>query len=262
MKKFKLYHGAWVNMVAPHLSERITSADAQKLLSDGGRLVRNTYNWDQSEPTSFWFVIKDEFGGIEELPTKVRNQVRKSLKTYDFKKVGVDEILEKGVNLYNLSRERFGDKELYVTKEHFEKYYCKGGQEFWLGIDKETGEAQCFAVNRCYDDYCSYLTMGVNPHAPSSSYPMYGLILEMNRYYLQEKGMKYVLDGARSITEHSNIQPFLEQKFKFRKAYSVLQIYYKPWLKFAVCILFPFRKWIRNKSVSAILRQEAWRRGL
>ena len=41
---------------------------------------------------------------------------------------------------------------------------------------------------------------------------MYGLLLKMNQYYLDEIGVKYVMDGARSITEHSNIQPFLESK--------------------------------------------------
>lgn len=120
---------------------------------------------------------------------------------------------------------------------------------------------QCFAINKCYNDYCSYLTMGVNPNAPSSTYPMYGLILEMSRYYLEEKGLKYVLDGARSITEHSNIQPFLEQKFKFRKAYCDIQIYYKPWFNILIKVLYPFRKMIKNRKISAILRQEAWTRG-
>ena len=35
----------------------------------------------------------------------------------------------------------------------------------------------------------------------------------MNRYYLEELKLKYVNDGARSITEHSNIQPFLIDTF-------------------------------------------------
>jgi len=91
---------------------------------------------------------------------------------------------------------------------------------------------------------------------------MYGLIFEMNRYYLQERGLKYVLDGARSMTEHSNIQPMLEEKFKFRKAYCDLQLFYKPLIGMAVKVLFPFRRLIKHPKVVAILRQEAWARGL
>lgn len=261
MSNFELYHGAWKNKEAPHNCAKINKVEASDLLKGGGYFVRNTYDFDIAEGRQFWYVIKDSYGDIEELPSKVRNQVRKSLKTYEFRKVGAEEMIEKGFELYNQSRERFG-KDLHVSFEEFSKRCKNPGQDFWLGIDRETEKAECLAFNRCYEDYCSYVSMGVNPNAPKSTYPMYGLILEMNRYYLEELGMKYVMDGARSITEHSNIQPFLEEKFKFRKAYCELQIFYKPVVGLVVKILFPFRKLIKHPKVAAILRQEAWARGL
>ena len=68
----------------------------------------------------------------------------------------------------------------------------------------------------------------------NSTYPYYGLIYEMNRYYLQELCLKYVSDGARSITEHSGIQPFLIEKF--HKIYrQILQIV----LKYVKIIVYP-----------------------
>ena len=112
-----------------------------------------------------------------------------------------------------------------------------------------------------YDEYCSYVSLGVNPEAPSSTYPMYALLLTMNQYYLKEKGLKYVSDGARSVTEHSNIQPFLIDKFKFRKAYCDFKVYYKPIFGFIVRVLYPFRGLIHNKKLFAILNQEAMARG-
>ena len=42
-------------------------------------MVRNTYDFDCDKETSFWYVIKDKFGGMEELSSKKRNQVKKSL---------------------------------------------------------------------------------------------------------------------------------------------------------------------------------------
>lgn len=39
----------------------------------------------------------------------------------------------------------------------------------------------------------------------NSAYPYYGLINEINRHYLQELGLRYVSNGACSITEYSNI---------------------------------------------------------
>lgn len=261
MMDYELYHGAWKNRKAPHNCTKINEIEAFGLLRNGGYFVRNIYNFDVAEERQFWYVIKDSYGGIEELPSKVRNQVRKSLKTYTFRIVEAAEMKEKGYELYNQSRARFGNN-LQVTYEDFSKRCDNPGQDFWLGIDCETGKAECLAFNRCFKDYCSYVSMGVNPNAPKSTYPMYGLIFEMNKYYLEDLGLKYVMDGARSITEHSNIQPFLEEKFKFRKAYCELQIFYKPWVGAAVKMLFLFRKLIKNPKIAAILRQEAWARGL
>ena len=80
----------------------------------------------------------------------------------------------------------------------------------------------------------------------------------MNKYYLEEKRLKYVNDGARSITEHSNIQSFLIEKFNFRKAYCHLDITYKWWLTVLVKVLFPLRRFIPISKVRTVLRQEEY----
>lgn len=83
----------------------------------------------------------------------------------------------------------------------------------------------------------------------------------MNQYYLEELKLKYVNDGARSITEHSNIQPFLIDKFNFRNAYCHLELHYKWWFGLVVKAAYPFRKWITNGKAKAILNMEAMARG-
>lgn len=171
-------------------------------------------------------------------------------------------MVKDGFEVYNESRKRFNDPSLLVTYEQWKNRCLSGEQEFWLAYSSETGIPHALAINRRYDDFCSYVTMGVNPNAPSSSYPMYGLIFKMNQYYLCDCGLRFVLDGARSVTEHSSIQPFLIDKFKFRKAYCNLQVFYKPLIGMVVKMLFPFRRWVKDKRVEAILRQEAWSRGL
>ena len=116
-----------------------------------------------------------------------------------------------------------------------------------------------FCANWLWSDAVEYGLVGVLPEykRECTAYPYYGLFYSMNQYYLQEKGFRYVTDGSRSITEHSNIQPFLEEKFLFRKSYCHLAIHYKWWMKLAVKILYPFRKRIKNNNVRAILNMEA-----
>lgn len=115
-------------------------------------------------------------------------------------------------------------------------------------------------MNKVTDDSCEYHTMKAIPKY-QKLYAYYGLIYEMNRYYLEECKVKYVNDGARSITNHSNIQPFLIEKFKFRKAYCHLSINYKWWLGMAVGMLYPLRKLIPLRQVKALLDMEAMARG-
>jgi hypothetical protein len=196
------------------------------------------------------------------LPSKVRNQVKKSLKTYDFRKVTEEEMLNCGLKVYNDALSRFGksgpEKDMNFWKERI----CRDYQDFWLGYDRVTGAPVIYAINKQYGEYMDYSGMGFSPVCPNSSYPIYGLIYEMNRYYLEEKKCDFVCDGAKSITEHSNFQPFLVEKFKFRKAYCDLQLFYKSWVGLIVKCLFPFRRLIKYEKVAAILRQEAWARGL
>ena len=88
------------------------------------------------------------------------------------------------------------------------------------------------------------------------TYPYYGLIFTMNKHYLEEKKLKYVSDGSRSMTEHSNIQEFLMHNFGFRKAYCKIHIFYKWWFFVVIKSLFPLRNHIKNRNIRAILKME------
>ena len=127
------------------------------------------------------------------------------------------------------------------------------------GAFNNKNELVAFAINHIEDNCCNYQTLKAYPEA-LKNYVYYAPIYKMNKYYLQNKKLSYVYDGARSITEHSNIQQFLIQKFNFRKAYCSIKITYCWWLKIAVKIIYPFRTLVNNNSVTAILRQEAMQR--
>ena len=262
---FILYKGCWLNRYPAYCNRCMTTAESFQLLNKGGYLLRNVYEWDCDHETSFWFVIKDSFGGMEELSSKMRNQVKKSLKTYDVNRVSASEMLLVGFPIFQSALDNYRVKAHRITMDAFKDRIVKcekaGNVDFWCVYEKGTHQAVALAINTLHKDYCDYNTMKADPaFLRNSTYPYYGLIYEMNRDDLQELGLKYVSDGARSITEHSNIQPFLIDKFRFRKAYCQLQIVYQWWMEIAVNILFPFRKLIPVQAVKAILNMEAMRR--
>ena len=263
MNGFILYKGVWISESAPHTQLELKLSDCKAMLNKGGYAIRNAYDFDKVNDGSFWYVIKDSFGGMEELSTNTRNQVRKCLKQCDIHQVTKDELLKKGYEVHSAAASGYKVKTHVPTTEEFRNGILKKNQEYeyWAAYIKDTDKMIAFSINRVHENCCEYSTMKAIPEMLRQYYPFYGLLYEMNRYYLEKRGLMYVNDGARSLTNHSNIQPFLIEKFKFRKAYGRMQVVYKPWVKIVVNMLYPFRSIIPNLKIRSFLNMEAIRRG-
>lgn len=254
---YRLYKGAWIFERDPHTEQKLRSEEVKSLFSQGGLMIRNAYDFDCGQETSFWYVIKDSFGGMEELSSKMRNQVKKCFKTMRVEKITSDELKKNGYPVFVEASESYKVKSIPPTEEEFLSRINNAEEnEFWGCYDIETNKLVAFSMNCVSAESCEYRTMKAIP-AFQKLYAYYGLIYEMNRYYLEERGLKYVNDGGRSITNHSNIQPFLIEKFNFKKAYCHFDIYYKWWLRVAVRTLYPFRKLIKVPQVQSLLNMEA-----
>lgn len=254
---YELYKHAWIYGGAPHTEQRLTDGQTLSLLREGGWMVRNTYDFDMPDQTLFWYVIKDRFGGMEELSAKTRNQVRRGTAHYSIRQITKEELAEKGYAIYCAAAKAYKSAAKAPTPTEFQDRIRTADDniEYW-GAFNQNNELVAFAINKTGKDYCNYQTLKALPE-DMKNYVYYALIYEMSRYYLQERRLKYVLDGARSITEHSNIQPFLEEKFNFRKAYCHLSIHYQWWFGILVKCLYPFRKIIKIPQIQAVLAMHA-----
>lgn len=260
---YKLYHGAWVYCGRPDTEQRLTKKQAKALLAKGGLFVRNVYDFDCKEETSFWMIVKDHFDGIPQLKTSIRTTVRKSLKTYDFKRIpSLSEFVELAYPVYREAMLNYKVKAIPDNKKKFTADCAsRTNGEYWVGVEKTTGEPAVIAVNQVCEDMCEEVVLKTRPKfMHNSTYPTNGLIFEMYRYYLQERGVKMLCIGARSLTEHSNIQHYVTHKFNYRKAYCRMEIFYQPWLGILVKLLYPFREHISILKVKSLLRMEAMRR--
>ncbi len=227
-------------------------------------MLRNIYDRDCGVATEFWEIINDTPHSIEDLPSKVRNQVRRSHRDCEFRIISAQELVDSnGYEVYSKSFERYRDVVSNIpTRQNWESGILKSSEyEFWGVFKKDNGQLIAWAMNSTAGDCVNYNTLKAIPELMNKHYPYFGLLFEMNRYYLEERKFGYVSDGMRSITEHSNIQPFLEKNFLFRKAYCRLAVYYKPWLKFCITIAYPFKKFIPLKSFQYLLNLEKIRRG-
>ena len=240
MQDFYLYRQAWRFDGAPHEEPKLQEQEWKALLKQGGLMVRNTYNFDCQEETCFWNLIKDQFGGLEELSSNTKNRVNKALERFDFRLIDIS----------------------LIQDSDYLRHCQSKDYEYWGVFDRSTSGFIGFCANRLWKEAAEYGIIGIQPeYKHNGTFPYYGLFYRMNQYYLQEKSFRYVTDGSRSITEHSNIQDFLVEKFKFRKSYCNIAIRYCKWMKIAVKLLYPFRKIITLPRVKAILNMEAMQRG-
>lgn len=252
---YQLYKSVWVFRNSPDKEQELSRKDACTWLEQGGMMLRNTYNFDCKEITRFWYVIKDSFDGYEELSRNTRNQVRKGYKNFTIKPISKTLLLQSGYAVFRQAIMSYKVKARLVDEKTFMETILNlpDNAEFWGAFSQEDDRLSAYAINRIWgNDHCNYSVLKGTPEA-LQNYAYYALIFEMNKHYLEDRKMRYVLDGARSITEHSNIQPFLMEKFHFRKAYSHLHIYTKGWLKPILFIGYHCRKLIPVRSIRSVL---------
>lgn len=257
MTNYHLYRKAWRFSGAPHEESKLSQADCKALLRQGGLLIRNTYNFDCQYETKFWYVIKDHLEGFEELSPRVRNKIRHAYHRFEFRLIDQVLLRETGYPIIAETYANYAVSDRTINETVFKTYLEGCPFDYWGVFDKESSVLVGFCCVRRWKDCCEYDLSGImTRYKHDGSYPYYGLYQVMNEYYLGEQGFRYVSDGSRSITEHSNIHDFLIQNFNFRKAYCHLQVQYNWWMKIAVKLLYPFRRIITNRRVKAILNME------
>ncbi|WP_222622103.1 hypothetical protein [Parabacteroides segnis] len=266
IQDYKSYQRGIIFAGAPHCEKKLTEEECSLLLKHyNGWFIRNLYDFDCKEKTSFWFVINDRPLTISDLPTKTRNQVRRALNTLDIKKVSSETMLDKnngGYDVYFQSFSRYKDvTSKPVTKEIWSQWIkSRSDVEYWAAYNIETGKMIAYVDVLIQNGIAKYTAMKGIPAFLNKNYPFYGLLFIMQEYYVEKQRLRFVTDGARSVTEHSNIQSFLD-KFRFRRAYCRIQIKYVWWVKILISFLYPVRNIIPIKKIKYLLRFEAMQRG-
>ena len=259
------YHGALIPRVAPHTEISLTDKQANELLSKSNAyLIRYTNEWDRGDG-EFWYLIKDNFGGLEELKTKYRTQIRKGLKNCIVTRVRKEKIAENGYEVYKSAFDNYTTILTPMAEDVFKSGILHSDYDHWAVYTKEGNRLIAYSQVTIIDNICKTTVAKFDP-AYLRLRPSEALFYTINRYYLAEKNFLYVNNGARSISHDTNIQHFLEQKLNFRKSYCKLNIYYRKDIRLIVNTLYPFRYLIwRTKGnilskLSAILKQENIRR--
>ncbi len=258
------YQGALLPRVPPHRDIFLTREEEKELLKKSKALfIRYTNEWDRNE-SEFWYVVKDNFEGMNELSGNSRSKVRRGKKKNYVKRVESKYIYQYGYNVYCAAFRNYHTLLRPMEEKKFQKH-IKDSYEYWAVFDKNSDKLVAYSENFREDNMCHYSTIKFHP-AYLKNYTSYLLIYEMNQYYLEEIGLDYVNDGAKSISHDTNIQNYLIDKFKFKKAFVKLNIAYRWDIALIVKLLYPFRGIIQKigysltDKIAVILNQEKIRR--
>ena len=257
ISQWRKYQGVLVSAKAPH-HEVLTQNIISELDKNNAFLARWITNFDCKKKLDFWYLILDKKMDISDYSSNTRNQISNGLKNFEIRRISIDEMLDNSYIIYKTASLLYNTKNKIKSLEEFNVDLLPSF-DYW-GVYNNNSLIG-FAQNRVFDDCCDYSTIKILPMY-AKKYPFYALFYTMNNYYLIDKKLKYVTDGTRSISHQTNIQNFLINKFKFRKAYCYLHIMYQPFFGLLVSCLFPFRKFfsIFNvslfRSINSILLQE------
>ncbi len=263
---WKYYHGALLPQTAPHIKIELTKEEEHELLKlSKAYFLRYVSDWDREEQSQFWYVIKDHKENLEQYKSKIRNQLKKGLKNCIIKKVTKEEIASYGYEVYKSALNSYHTNLTPIDKETFQNEILRcENYDFWAVYTLE-GALIAYSQNLIENNSINYSTIKFHPEH-LKLYPSYALFFMMNQYYLNEKNFLYVNDGARSISHDTNIQDFLIQKFRFRKAYCKLHIVYRWDIELAVKVLYLFKSFLPRvnskilNKISILLKQEEIRR--
>lgn len=256
--KYFLYKRALIFDGDHHHETRLSKEEATDILKNSNAfLLRNLYNFDKTCNKSFWYVIKDSFDGMTELKSRTRNKIRHAAKFFDIRPLAIEEVYDNAYEVYTEAYHSYKSTNDHILNRNEFLKTIDTNNEYWGCIDKKTGRLVAYSENVIRKESCEFRTLKALPEYLSGGfYPFYGLFYKMNEYYLQERKMRYLSDGSRTITLQSNIQNFLIENFNYRRAYTNIAVYYKPAIGLLVRLLYPFRNMFPHGNLKSLLRQE------
>lgn len=265
MSDYYLYKHS-LNYSGPlYKEQKLDEKTCSSLLHDNKEafFIRNVYDFDTPQKTHFWYLIKEDADLLENYSYQMRRHIKKAMSQYTIKKISKSYIQKNGYDVYCSASKNYKVKSDVLSKHEFEKDIENKSDscEYWAAFEKTSDVMEAYMITKPDDLCCEYMVQKATQKA-RLNYCCYYLIYQLNLYYLKDMNLSFVNAGARSITNHSNVQSFLEEKFNFRKAYCQLNVVYQWWLKPIVNVLFPFRKIIPNNKIKALLNLEAMKRGL
>ncbi len=218
-----------------------------------------TTDFDIQKETPFWYVIKDKGYCFEELSSNARRQIRRGRESFVVEKINPDEYRKEMYAVFCSSMQGYDKAErISVSFEDFKFWYKEKAFVFFGAFvrqsDNSKGELVGYKIysdsgNGCIDQCVQKVKVEWEQKHVANVLED-ALLLDVRKEL--EENQKYVCCGWRNLHHKTNNEKFLEEHFKFRKAYCRLHIRMCLLMNVAVFLLMPLYP-LLSKSKKKIL---------
>lgn len=272
---WKYYNHAMISMQKPWEDAKIEDMSWRSVKEGYPLFARWTSDFDCKSETEWWYCIKDTPFNVSELKAKRRYEINKGKSNFLVKPLNTLDYLEdlvyvmkRAFECYPLSYRpeySYSDDLIYSDiKSKVQKGYI-----FWGAFDRKTNMLSGFTLLSEDSSSVYLLQQKVVPEYEKCAINaalITGILEHYEYYFLNMKGYM-IIDGQRNVSHKTAFQDYLIKYFGFRKAFCVLHIKYRYWVKGIVCFLYPFRKKIHSLSnnkligkINGVLKMEEVRR--
>lgn len=239
------YNHAAIPSTPPHVTpstECIDSGEIWHIEGNTPLLARWTTDFDCGYETNWWYVIKEAPFDMAALSAKEQKSIRQALRKTEAKIIKMTEHTEELYECYKEAFARYDSATIPMTIEEFSDY-CKTTDEkheCWGTFELETHHLTGYMTVYVLDGVAETLNAKFDCRylKTQASDALYYYILT---HYLNERGLKYVSGGERSISHVTGTQDYKIKRFGYKKAYCKLNLVYNPKIKPFVKIAYAFR---------------------
>lgn len=239
---WELYRNTLMPAGPPHREISLSEEDCHELFHrTNAWLIRWPSQWDKNEISAFWYVIKDNYTGFGEFSRNTRSKVRRGLKNNLVRQIGKNELTKQGFSVYKKAFSRYHNSFRPLDRDKFLQRLDEldsDQYDFW-GV-YQNNDLVAYAEIRKIEDVINTSVLKFHPFY-LKDYSGYALLYTLIEHYLGKRGIRYMTNGARSISHDTNVHNFLIEHFHFRRAYCKLNVCYRSILHHAVQLAYPFR---------------------
>lgn len=208
-------------------------------------LARWTSEFDCSEETEWWYVIKDTPFDIAALNSKRRYEINKGCKNFEVRVIDpcdyAREIYDVDTKAYSTYSAKYAPKRLEI-KDFVENMKSWKKYRIYGAFSNKNGSLCGYVRTSIHEGYIDFMNLKVDPAEEKKAINaalVYGMLIDSNEF-LSAGG--YICDGERNVLHETKFGDYLEKYFGFRKVFCHLHLTYSPRIYKLVKIAYPLRK--------------------